>query len=268
MCALLGLAFAQPIHAGFSFQEFHRMGEENADGWGVAWYPDQSAALIKEPVRWGASPHSDFLRHYQQVHSRIYIAHVRHRTMGGPPTHADTHPFMREYLGRHYCFAHNGTITEGPVAAPLKRFQPVGSTDSERLFCYLLGEMAREGIEALDDQACWSWLHRQLAACNSFGKLNCLLTDGNRLFCYRDIHNWKNLVYCHVYMLGPDTHVFGDPNMKLSLEGQSINRGVVIATQPLSGAGWCALNSGALLVLENGRVKYTANEPAAMPLSI
>ena len=44
MCALLGLAFTKAILAGFSFKEFGRWGEDNADGWGLAWYPDQSAA--------------------------------------------------------------------------------------------------------------------------------------------------------------------------------------------------------------------------------
>ena len=37
----------QPIFAGFSFNEFGRLSKENADGWGLAWYPDRSLAMIK-----------------------------------------------------------------------------------------------------------------------------------------------------------------------------------------------------------------------------
>ena len=92
------------------------------------------------------------------------------------------------------------------------------------------------------------------------GKLNCLISDGTRLFCYRDAQSWKNLVYCHVYILGQDTHVFADPNVKLSLEGQSINRGIVVATQPLSGNGWHPLEPGELLVLEDGRLRYSSDD--------
>src|ERR1700722_12496164 len=113
MGELLGLSFAQPISAEFSMSEFERRDVENADGWGLAWYPDQSLAMVKEPVMWERSQHSGFLKSYSGLWSRIYIGHVRHKTTGSVPTHADTHPFAREFGGREYCFAHNGTI-EGP----------------------------------------------------------------------------------------------------------------------------------------------------------
>ena len=77
--------------------------------------------------------------------SRTYIAHVRHKTMGGEPTHADTHPFAREMGGRDYCFAHNGTL-DGPAwDLPLGHHRPLGETDSERFFCHLLREIAARG---------------------------------------------------------------------------------------------------------------------------
>src|SRR2546427_2965438 len=142
MCELLGLCFAQPISADFTMREFEHRDEENADGWGLAWYPDQSLAIVKEPIEWGESKHSGFLETYHGLHSRIYIGHVRHKTRGGPPSHADTHPFGREVGGREYCFAHNGTV-EGPYwDLPLGPSRPVGATDSEHLFCHLLGEIA------------------------------------------------------------------------------------------------------------------------------
>src|SRR5437763_13463987 len=158
MCALLGMSFAEKVFAGFSFQMFGKWGEDNADGWGLAWYPDHSAALVKEPVRWGASLHSSFLKGYRSIHSNIYIAHVRHKTAGGRPTHADTHPFMREWAGRHYCFAHNGTVTDAHERLPSRRFQPVGSTDSEQIFCHLLDELDSAGLKSLGDEHAWQWL--------------------------------------------------------------------------------------------------------------
>src|SRR5262245_54687645 len=100
MCELMGMSFARPLSAAFSIQEFAGRGEKNADGWGLAWYPDQSLALVKEPVAWNSSPHTGFLEKYQHLQSHLYIAHVRHKTTGGTPTHADTHPFARELSGR------------------------------------------------------------------------------------------------------------------------------------------------------------------------
>ena len=97
MCELMGLSFAQPISADFSIHEFALRSEENADGWGLAWYPDQSVAVIKEPLKWRASGYTAFLETYPALRSRTYIAHVRHKTTGGEPTHADTHPFTRDW---------------------------------------------------------------------------------------------------------------------------------------------------------------------------
>src|SRR5260370_42546854 len=100
MCELMGYDFAKPIVADFSIREFALRGEENADGWGLAWYPDQSLAIVKEPVKWGASLHTSFLAGYQRLQSPLCIAHARHRTAGGDPTHADTHPSQRGLWSR------------------------------------------------------------------------------------------------------------------------------------------------------------------------
>src|SRR5262245_1996082 len=109
MCELMGLSFDRPMSADFSIRAFALRDKENADGWGLAWYPDRSLSVVKEPLTWRQSHYSKFLESYERLNSHIYIAHVRHKTIGGTPTHADTHPFNRECFGREFCFAHNGT---------------------------------------------------------------------------------------------------------------------------------------------------------------
>ncbi len=259
MCALLGMAFSKPIVAGFSIREFASWGEDNADGWGLAWYPDNSAAVVKEPISWRSSSHTGFLEGYHNLQSRLYIAHVRHRTTGREPTHADTHPFVRELAGKEYCFAHNGTLQNYQASLPLGQFQPLGSTDSEYLFCHLLEELARQE-KNLDEEAGWRWLHARLLDVNGLGKLNCLLTDGQRLFCYHDRAGFKSLTYCQVYILGQGAHHFEDPTVQIDLEGEPLNHGFVVATQPLSSKGWKVLAPGELLVLEKERpaIHFTA----------
>ena len=191
MCELMGLGFAEPVSADFSIREFAIRGEGNADGWGLAWYPDRSLCIVKEPLKWKASPYTEFLESYTRLHSRIYIAHVRHKTSGGDPTHADTHPFSRELNGQEYCLAHNGTLNVFDEL-PLGRFQPIGKTDSEHFFCHLLDEIATWKT-GLADKSAWPRLHHKLTAINELGKLNCLLSDGQRLCCYRDSGGWKGL---------------------------------------------------------------------------
>src|ERR1022692_1484020 len=124
-------------------------------------------------MRWSLQD-TQFLDKYPGLLSSIYVAHVRQKTTGSTPTHADTHPFTRELGGREYCFAHNGTLSGEFWNQPLGRFRPVGSTDSEYLFCLLLAEMERS--ERIETEQYWKWLHQLLLRFNEFGRLNCILT--------------------------------------------------------------------------------------------
>jgi glutamine amidotransferase len=255
MCELMGYSFAQPIVADFSIREFATRGEENADGWGLAWYPDRSVALIKEAVQWKASKHTGFLESYSGIRSSICLAHVRHLTTG-QATHADTHPFARELLGTDFCFAHNGTL---PAAhdLPLGRFRPVGGTDSEHFFCHLLEEIAgwEEGLA----EKSWPRLHQKLASWNEGGKLNCLLADGQRLFCYHDAAGWKGLHFRRLFIHDQETRRFEDPQVRLDLGNGAVNSGVVVATSPLSLTGWETFLTGELVVLEGGVIRFSSH---------
>lgn len=260
MCELMGLSFARPISADFSVRAFAARGEENADGWGLAWYPDQSAAIVKEPRKWAASPFAGFLETYTHLRSTLYVGHVRHKTTGGPPTFADTHPFVRELEGRDYVFAHNGTL-EGPIwdLGP-KRFRAVGSTDSERAFCHLLDLIADRG-GPLDAVPSWRWLHERLTAVNRWGKFNIIICDGHHLFAYHDVQGYKSLTY-RALAVGPDhPRHLEDGTLAIDLvddDGGAVDRGHVVATRPLGGGGWHAVAPGALIVLGQGRLAYSS----------
>jgi len=259
MCELLGLSFAKPVSASISIRSFAMRGEENADGWGLAWYPDRSLAVVKEPIKWGASQHTGFLESYSRLVSSIYIAHVRHRTTGGEPTHADTHPFSRELAGREYCFAHNGTLLGAFWELPLGRYHPVGKTDSEHMFCHILEELAEKNSH-LDSEGDWFWLHDKLVALNRQGRINCMLTDGQRLCCYHDSAGWKGLTFSKVYVRGERVSHLEDETLRIELEeDQSVNHGFVVATRPLSTKGWHTFEPSELLVLEGGMARFSTH---------
>ena len=269
MCELLALSFASPVSADFSLREFAARGEENPDGWGLAWYPDggRAVALVKEPVRWNASPTAGFLAANPTLSSRIHLAHVRHKTVGAAPNHADTHPFTRELGGRDYVFAHNGTLHGRSWDLTLGRFQPLGVTDSERFFCHLLHELPGQSSSAppLATAADWAWLHGKLAATNRLGKLNVLFADGDRLFVYHDVNGWKGLNFRQVRIRDGQPRHFGDDDLALGLETPSgtsqANLGFVVATRPLSATGWHSFHLGELLVFDRGQVVYSSHRP-------
>lgn len=264
MCELMALSFARPLSAEFSIRTFAARSEENADGWGLAWYPDRAAAIVKEPIKWGESHFARFLGGYPALRSALYIAHVRHKTAGNStPTYSDTHPFAREREGREYCFAHNGTLDAGLWDLPTGRHRPLGETDSERAFCTLLHDLDRRGGH-LDDERDWSWLHGRLAALNRLGKLNVLLADGVRLFCYHDLGAWKGLTFRKITVGDRQGRHVGDEVVDVDLRTTGRDDdGVVIATCPLSDAPWQKFRTGELIVFEAGAARFSSHRDVA-----
>ena len=178
---------------------------------------------------------------------------------GGLPTHSDTHPFSRELGGRDFCFAHNGTVPDFRDLS-LSRYQPVGGTDSEHVFCHLLAKIAERG-DLLNTESSWQWLHQQLGELNQHGKFNCLMSDGQRLFCYHDAAAWKGLNLRRVSIREGQERHFEDAGIAVDVkkdgEVQTVNYGYVIATCPLSKTGWTSFHPGELIVLEGGTVCFS-----------
>lgn len=273
MCELMGISFVKPVVANVTIQAFSLRSQDNADGWGLAWYPDRSIAMVKQPVRWSVQ-HTKFLEHYPGLLSSIYVAHVRQRTTGSTPTHADTHPFSRELNGREYCFAHNGTLTGAFWDRPLGRYKPIGATDSEYLFCLLLAELDSfskvmdEVAEVQNDiphangkhitNQHWKRLHQFLNRMNDYGRLNCILSDGERLLVYHDKNGWKSLTSRQVFLHQDSEQTFGDATVAVNLQAQPVNHGVIVATNPLSIEGWERLLPGEMRILYQGNVEFSA----------
>jgi len=111
MCELLGMSFNLSVRPSISFRGFRYRGENNPHGWGLAFYPDESVQIVKEPIKAKKSSLSKFLQDYQEVRSKVFVAHVRYTSVGSK-SHKNTHPFYRELSGKEYVFAHNGTLKQ------------------------------------------------------------------------------------------------------------------------------------------------------------
>ncbi|HEX3013668.1 MAG TPA: class II glutamine amidotransferase, partial [Methanobacterium sp.] len=156
MCELLGLSFNTPVRPNLSFKGFRIRGETNPDGWGIAFYPDKSAQVIKEPLEAEKSLLSEFIELYPKIKSKTFIAHVRLNSTA-PPAHMNTHPFGRELNGTNFIFAHNGTLTDYEADFDKSTFKPIGKTDSEAAFCHLLNRIKDEKIKFFD-KSDYEWL--------------------------------------------------------------------------------------------------------------
>jgi glutamine amidotransferase len=183
MCELLGMECNVPTDIVFSFSGLALRGGAcgpHADGWGLALYERKSVRTFLEPGAAAKSPLAEYLRK-NPIKTLLAIAHVRRRTRG-PVNLANTHPFVRELWGRHFTFAHNGTV-KGVRKLPAGRFSPIGTTDSERAFCVLMNQLERRFPKGHPgNKALVRAVADAGAEIGARGTFNFLLADGEQLF--------------------------------------------------------------------------------------
>lgn len=261
MCELLGISCNKKVRASFSFKILKSNAKNNPDGWGLAFYPDESVQIFKEDKEAHKSKLAQFLSSYNEMKSNIFICHIR-KWKSETRAHKNSHPFSREWNGKSYVFAHNGSIQniqtlENSLKGP---FQPIGFTDSEKIFCNLMGLISRHHLD-LGDEKDLSLLEDHLRGLNRIrgAKINCLLSDGKRLVCYRDSHSHKNL---YLLQRKPGELVEGqhleddELSVLLHVKKAQDEKACIVATEPLTYETWTGLAPGTLIVLEKGEVVY------------
>ena len=181
-----------PTDIVFSFAGLSARGGRkgpHADGWGLALYEGPVARVFLEPAAASDSPLAKFVREHP-IKTLLAIAHVRRKTRGAINL-ANTHPFTRELWGRHFVFAHNGTV-KNAFALPLARYRPMGKTDSEHAFCHLLGALENEfGSKAPRAAELAAAVAHHAGRIGKGGTFNMLLGDGHQLYarCATKLHH-------------------------------------------------------------------------------
>lgn len=255
MCELLGMSFNTKVNPRVSFKGFRRRGKANPNGWGLAFYADKSCQIFKEELEAGESALSTFLEDYNGIQSDIIIGHVRLASCGNI-SRQNTHPFSRELNGKEFVFAHNGTLGDCRNL-DIERFTPIGDTDSEYAFCYLLDAISREGILPWAEEG-FRWLAEELRRINDLGSFNCIFSDGEYLFCYYDKNGYNQL---HRLRRKPPYERIklkdDDWEIDLAKEKRDEQKGYIIATRPLTNEKWKAFKKGDLMVFKRGQIIYS-----------
>lgn len=185
MCQLLAMNCNVPTDIVFSFTGFaHRGGRTDThhDGWGIAFFEGAGVRHFVDHQAATASPIAELIKHYP-IKSLNVIAHIRKATQGQVALE-NCHPFVREMWGRYWVFAHNGDLKDfDPVLdGP---YRPVGNTDSERAFCFLLQQLReRFGDQAPDLHTLRAALADLVGAIARHGTFNMMLSDGTALFAH------------------------------------------------------------------------------------
>jgi len=230
MCQLLALSSHAPTDLNSWFATFAARGGrtgDHVDGFGLALHDGTACRLFTDTQRASESPLAAWLQH-EPLQTRLALAHIRKATQGNVAA-ANCHPFVREWLGRSWSFCHNGNLRDfnprldGSVL-------PLGATDSERAFCWILQELRRRfrGVAAPAVAQLAPVIADLAERIARHGTFNFLLADGETLYAHATTH-------LHLLAHGAD-----EPR-------------VLVATDPLTtDAAWVRFAAGELRVFVAG----------------
>ncbi len=241
-----------PTDITFSFSGFAQRGGitgDHADGWGIAFFEDKGLRHFVDHQRAADSPIAELISQYP-IKSKNVIAHIRKATQGAINLQ-NCHPFVRELWGRYWVFAHNGDLKDFHPRLH-GSFKPVGSTDSERAFCWLMQEVAKSHADVPSVEELTLTLRELTPQISKHGTFNFLLSNGNALWA----HASTNLYY--VERRHPFTHAhLADEDVSVDFEKHTTpnDRVAVVVTSPLTtNETWTQLKEGELRVFVDGEV--------------
>jgi glutamine amidotransferase len=247
MCQLLGMNANTPTDVMFSFTGLATRAHEHKDGFGIAFFEGCGLRLFVDHVSARVSPVAELVKRYP-IQSDNVIAHIRKATQGRTALE-NTHPFMRELWGRYWVFAHNGDLKDFHPRLHAA-FRPVGDTDSERAFCWLMQELSKShaGVPSIEETTLT--LAELVAQLNAHGTFNMLLSNGQALWAHGSTRLYwleRRHPFAHATLADED----------LSVDFSSVttadDRVAVIATEPLTAnEQWVPFEVGELRVFVDG----------------
>lgn len=258
MCELMGMSANVPTDVCFSFSGLMQRGGATGphkDGWGIAFYEGKAVQEFRDPQPSFDSPIAKLIRSFP-IKSCTVISHIRQANVGEVSLE-NTHPFVRELWGRKWTFAHNGQLP-GVKELPLKYYKPVGATDSEHAFCWMLG-VVRDAFPDMpaEPEELWRLLKSCADQLLKLGVCNLLICDAEYLYAYCST---KLHVITRRAPFGRAKLNDTELSVDFGTETTPNDIVTVVATQPLTNnESWRALAEGEFLVLKEG-LELTFNE--------
>lgn len=251
MCELLGMSANVPTDICFSFSGLIKRGGKTGphkDGWGITFYEGRGCRTFKDPQPGCVSPIANFVKQYP-IKSCAIISHIRQANRG-EVTLENTHPFTRELWGQNWTFAHNGQL-KGYKQLPIGQYRPIGQTDSEYAFCWLLHQLSshyrRKPVN-------WKSVFLFVTACvnklHTKGVFNILLTNGEYVYAYCSTH-----LHCITRKAPFGRAKLLDDDIEIDFQHETSASDVVsiIATQPLTfNEQWTKIEPGHAVLFHLG----------------
>jgi glutamine amidotransferase len=236
-----------PTDIVFSFTGFCTRAEEHKDGFGIAFFEGSGVRLFVDAQSARTSPVAEMVRQYP-IRSDNIIAHIRKATQGRIALE-NTHPFQRELWGRYWVFAHNGDLKNFSPRLHAS-FRPVGSTDSELAFCWLMQELSKAHASVPSIPELTATLRELVPQLASHGTFNCMLSNGEALWAHCSTKLWY-LVRQHPFQRA--TLQDEDISVNFAEQTSAADRVTVVVTEPLTrDENWVAFQPGELKVFAGG----------------
>lgn len=253
MCQLLGMNGNVPTDIVFSFTGFATRAEEHKDGFGVAFFEGRGARCFVDAQSARVSPVAQMVRSYP-IRSENVIAHIRKATQGVVALE-NTHPFVRELWGRYWVFAHNGNLKDFSPRLH-GAFRPVGQTDSEQAFCWLMQELAKAHARVPTIDELSRTLAELVPQVARHGSFNFMLSNGQALWAHCSTH-LHYLVREHPFRQAR----LADEDLSIDFAAVTTprDRVAIVVTEPLTrDEPWTKLAAGELVVFVDGAPRHTA----------
>ena len=251
MCELLGMSANVPTDICFSFSELVKRGGDTGphkDGWGITFYEGKGCRDFKDPEPSCHSKVAELVKNYP-IKSKSVISHIRQANRGEVSLE-NTHPFTRELWGKNWTYAHNGQLTDYENLQ-MGRAHPVGQTDSERAFCWIIDKLYQNHKTIPQDMvAMFKEVAGYADTLRKMGIFNMLLTDGEYLMCYctNNLH-WLT----RRAPFGEAQLIDEDMTVDFKKETSDTDVVTVIATRPLTkNEQWNKMTEGECCVFHFG----------------
>lgn len=255
MCELLGMSANVPTDICFSFSGLMQRGGgtgPHRDGWGIAFYEGKGVRTFHDPQPSCESEIARLIKNHP-IKSLSVISHIRQANVGSVCLE-NTHPFVRELWGYQWAYAHNGQLDKKIFDLPLGCYEPVGCTDSEYAFCWLLGQIRERFPQRPTDFAELNrFIHECCETLRPLGVYNMLLSESRYLFAYCST---KLTWITRKAPFGEATLMDDDLTVDFCKETTDKDIVTVIATEPLTdNEEWTKFETGELLVFKDGIVQ-------------
>jgi len=246
LCELFG--FNSDLEVTVRFYPLERKAEKH-NSWGVSFFKEGAAVIYKEekPVY-----ESQLARYIGALgfKTKIAIFHIRHATYGSI-SYWNCHPFERELFGRSWVFAHTGTVNilYKKEFEP-KYYKPIGETDSELAFCYILSEIRRREARSLEEIA--KVVKEVSDEIGSYGSFNFLMSDSKHLFCYRSEYGGPMYYLERSAAVSPELEWSDTDYERIDIVGRNV-RVAIVSSRRVTNEYWKVIPEKRLLILGNGR---------------